>query len=501
MEHIREACKIISIYSNVPVNGRPEYAANLATAIAKVTDKKTAVIDCSGFLKSISPESGVDLLDMKNAEMETLGILRNKYSYVVINMHEEKTEALLDILSYSDSVHFFVESIPENLKNACVFLGDLIEDRERNITAKLRIAIYRLDVFDKLSEEEISWLLKRDVWAMIPEPGVLDPLIGAGGIPAVLRSSFSPYSVAVVRIAKKETGRLLGLALGSGAAFGLAHIGVLKVLEESRIPVDIVSGSSIGALIASMWGLGLSSEKIEHIARSLKNKLNIMRLLDFTIPISGILAGARLKRFLKSILGEKTFEDLRIPVKIMVYDLANRETITIDKGRLLDAVFMSIAVPGIFEPKVEKDRVFIDGGVSDPVPVDVLLYHGVSKIIAVNVLPGPQDIYMRNMAVKSRIRKEESRICNSPFYIKAGLIARRFFRKIFTPNIFDVIMTTMQAMEYMLAENSCRKAGVAIHPVLRDATSIDFHLVRSFIKKGEDEARAHLKEIKRLILD
>ena len=156
----------------------------------------------------------------------------------------------------------------------------------------------------------MSWLLRREVWATLPEPGILDTLIDSEGIPLVLKKQDIPYSKAILYIAKSVSGKLLGLALGSGAAFGLAHIGVLRVLEQNHIAIDIVSGSSIGALIASLWGLGFSSDKIEHIAKKLKYKLNLMRLLDFTIPVSGILAGKRLKRFLKSILGEKTFEDL-----------------------------------------------------------------------------------------------------------------------------------------------------------------------------------------------
>src|SRR3989338_6228365 len=169
---------------------------------------------------------------------------------------------------------------------------------------------------------------------------------------------------------KQDNKNMIGLALGSGAAFGMAHIGVLNVLEREKIPIGVVSGASIGALIAAMWGIGLNAKEIQRISEKLKIKLNIIRLLDFTFPISGILAGRRLRRFLKAILGENTFEDLKIPVKIIVCDLSNRETIAVDKGRLLDAVYKSIAVPGIFQPIMENGRMLVDGGILDPVPVD-----------------------------------------------------------------------------------------------------------------------------------
>lgn len=295
-----------------------------------------------------------------------------------------------------------------------------------------------------------------------------------------------------------ENKNMIGLALGSGAAFGLAHIGVLKILEREEIPIGVVSGASIGALIATMWGIGLSSHEIQKISERLKIKLNILRLLDFTFPITGLLAGKRLRRFLRAILGDSTFEDLKVPVKIIVYDLANRETIVIDKGMLLDAVYKSIAVPGIFQPIVEDGRILVDGGIMDPVPVDILFRSGAKKIIAVNVLPGPKNIYERNMALKEAAKEEENVLRQGSLGEKIGVHLLRFFRKMFTPNIFDVIMTSMQAMEYSIAEINCCRADVNLHPVLSNATSIDFHLVKQFVKIGEEEALRHIDKIRAL---
>ncbi len=292
---------------------------------------------------------------------------------------------------------------------------------------------------------------------------------------------------------------IIGLALGSGAAFGLAHIGVLKVLERENIQIGAVSGASIGAVIAAMWGIGLSSKEIENISGRMKRKFNVMRLMDFTFPISGILAGKRLKRFLGAILGDRTFDDLKVPVKIIVYDLANRESFAIDKGKLVDAVYKSIAVPGIFQPVIEDGRMFVDGGILDPLPVDALFKSGANKVIAVNVLPGPRNIYERNMALKELAKEEENIIRNGSWDERTGVRLARFFRKVFTPNIFDVIMTSMQAMEYSLAEISCSRADVSLHPVLSDAISTDFHLVKNFVKIGEGETLKNIEKIRALV--
>jgi len=295
-----------------------------------------------------------------------------------------------------------------------------------------------------------------------------------------------------------ENKNMIGLALGSGAAFGMAHIGVLNVLEREKIPIGVVSGASIGALIAAMWGIGLKAQEIQRISERLKRKLNILRLLDFTFPISGILAGRRLRRFLRAILGESTFDDLKVPVKIIVCDLANRETVVVDKGRLLDAVYKSIAVPGIFQPIMEDGRMFVDGGVMDPVPVDILFKSGAKKVIAVNVLPGPKNICERNMALKEALKEEENVLRQGSLDEKICVHLTKFFRKMFTPNIFDVIMTSMQAMEYSIAEINCRRADVNLHPVLSNAISTDFHLVNQFVKIGEEETLRHIDKIRAL---
>jgi len=489
--------KIISVYSNLKVSGKTEYAINLAAAIASVTKKKVVFVEMASSFEG--PLQGMDVLLQGYISIEELDALKKRYDYIIINLPFMPDNGYDKLFELSESVHYFIDSVEENLKDAGLFFKT-IQDNESliRLSNKIKIVVNRLRTIGIFDLEEITWLIKKDVWAIVPESSTFESIVDQNGKPIVLRSVDSPYSKAVLYIAKKETGMLLGLALGSGAAFGLAHIGVLRVIEENNITVDVLSGSSMGALIACMWGLGISSDEIEEIARRLRNKLNIMRLLDFSIPISGILRGQRLKRFLKNILGEKTFEDLKIPVKIIVYDLTNRETLIIEKGLLVDAVFMSISVPGIFKPEMLQNSLIIDGGISDPVPVDALLKEGVRKIIAVNVIPGPEDICSRNVYLKKKLQEEENIIRNSPLYIRIGLYIIRLLRKVFTPNIFDVIMSCFQAMEYILAEDSCRKADVVLRPIVIEATPIDFHLVKDFIRCGEEEARKHISEIKRL---
>ena len=494
MEKIRHSSKIISIYGNTSDNDRKEYAINLTAALARLTGVKVALI--SKDITAVSRE--VDILALEPLDKYAIKQLKDNYQYIIIDLSSVAGEELYKIFSFSEAIHFFVDSTKDSLKKGYEFLEALIKKGLKCSHDKFKIVVNSLNIFDKFSKEEMSWLIKRNIWAIVPESDILEPSIDLKGVPCVLKSETSKYSKAILRIAKTESNKLLGLALGSGGAFGIAHIGVLRILEENRVSIDIVSGSSIGALIASMLGLGFPVDKMERIAKKLKSRLNLMRLLDFTVPISGMLAGRRMRRFLKSFLKDKTFQDLKIPIKIMVYDLRNRETLSIEKGLLVDAVYRSIAIPGIFKPKVEKGRMLVDGGVSDPVPVGALLKEGIKKIIAVNVLPGPEDIYKRNMMLKKIFEQEENLMRKGPFYAKIIIMIKRFFRNIFTPNIFDVIMTSMQSIEYMLAEASCKKIEVVLRPVLSEASSIDFYRVKDFIKRGEEETTLYLDEIKAL---
>lgn len=494
-----DSSKVIAVYSTTHREAKTWYAINLATALAMITKGKVLFIDIASELEyKISSDAKIERLRQGRIKERQIENIKKDYLYTIINASGEADESIYRIFTDADAVHFFVDSTKDDLGAAHGFLEDLLEKGLEPIHSKTGVIVNRLNIFDKFSKEEMAWLIKRDISAIVPEPGIMDAALDSSGTPLVLKSKDSSYSKAILRIAKKESGKLLGLALGSGSAFGLAHIGVLKILEDRRITIDIVSGSSIGALIAGMHGLGFSVDKIKGVAKKLRSKLKILRLMDFTLPISGILSGKRMKMFLRKIFEEKTFEDLEIPVKIMVYDLANRETLVIETGLLADAVYMSIAVPGIFKPKIEKERVIIDGGVSDPVPVDILLRQGVKKIIAVNVLPGPKDMHEKNMLLKKRDSEEKNLMLTAPFNVRIGLSIMKYLRRIFTPNIFDVIMTTMQSMEYVLGENSCRKADVVLRPVLSSANSTDFHLANDFIKRGEEDALSHAEEIARL---
>ena len=175
----------------------------------------------------------------------------------------------------------------------------------------------------------------------------------------------------------------VGIALGSGGGRGLAHIGVLKVLEENNIPIDFIAGSSIGALIGGFYASGLSISKIEEIALS-TNWRKIFSIIDLNYK-QGLIKGDKLKFFIEKNLINKKFEKCKIPFIAVATDLKTGSTITFNKGNLATAIRASISIPLIFRPLKIGKYILADGGLSSPVPVDIARQMGAQIIIAVNL--------------------------------------------------------------------------------------------------------------------
>jgi len=159
------------------------------------------------------------------------------------------------------------------------------------------------------------------------------------------------------------------LALSSGAAKGFAHIGVIQVLEEQGIEVDVVAGASIGAYIGALWTFGFKGTEIEELARELEGRWGFWSLIDPTFPPRrGFLRGHALKRRLMRSIGEARFADLERPLRVVVGNLATLDRTALAGGHVASAVHASMAVPGICVPVTLDGEAFIDGGIVDLCP-------------------------------------------------------------------------------------------------------------------------------------
>lgn len=175
--------------------------------------------------------------------------------------------------------------------------------------------------------------------------------------------------------------RRLGLALGGGGGKGTAHLGVLEVIEELGIPIDLIVGSSAGGAVAVLYAAGLSIEQIREVFRS-----TALRRVAVPDPTrTGLIGQRRREEILRLLLGERTFADLSIPCGVMTTDLVSGRPVLIDEGPLVEAVLATTALPPIFPPVVRDEMILADGGILNNLPVDAAQALGAQRVIAVEL--------------------------------------------------------------------------------------------------------------------
>ncbi len=184
-----------------------------------------------------------------------------------------------------------------------------------------------------------------------------------------------------MRIPLVSEPRGVGLALGGGAARGLAHIGVLKVLEEEGIRVDCIAGTSAGSLIGAAFAAGLSWKEILERARG----INWFDIVSPSLPRMGLLRMERLQRLLEATWGNRTFESLSIPLSVVAVDIVSGDQVVLSKGSIARAVRASCSIPGVFEPVAEDGRTLVDGGLLNNVPADIARQMGAGIVLAVDL--------------------------------------------------------------------------------------------------------------------
>jgi NTE family protein len=173
----------------------------------------------------------------------------------------------------------------------------------------------------------------------------------------------------------------IGVALGGGFARGIAHIGVLKVLEEEGIPIRVVTGTSVGALIGACYCSGLSVDEMEQVAYNTR----FTTFARWTLSRCGFASNDRMVSFLTRTLKLKTFEEMRIPLGVSATDFNTGEGVVFHSGSISDPVRASCAYPGMFLPVEIRGRYFVDGMLSHPVPTRPALEMGADRVLAVHL--------------------------------------------------------------------------------------------------------------------
>jgi NTE family protein len=342
-----------------------------------------------------------------------------------------------------------------------------------------------------------------------------------------------------------KSSKKIGYALGGGAARGLSHIGVLKVFEEHSIFPNIITGTSMGALIGALYAGGINVDDIERLAKRLGlGRLALMA--DVTLPFSGLIGGRRVTSLLKSILGDLTFSQLKYDFACVATDINTGEQVILREGSLTEAVRASISLPGIFTPVKIKGRYLVDGGLVNEVPVSVCREMGADYVIGVNVIPGPSRMMHRpkesriahtgkptelgkiknerkptmlssvqrlplisnlpSLPLLSRFDDIENAITRFLTYRQPKL--RRAMSKPLgwvqkvnpkrlkpkTPGLIDILSQTLIIAEYRVAMENLKDADMVISPDVRDIGFWQFHKAAQAIALGEEATRLAIQQ-------
>jgi len=450
------------------------------------TDVKSKLIEHpSGFhYLRVSIANPGEIEEKKLSQLLTF--LTYKYDYLFVRLPTEIIHTGFHSLKHSDLVYVYSESDSDSLASC----RELLEEFEKGFgfsrnEIKILIPEDQEDLRETAFEDKELFLGQR-IFSLIPDKEI----------------KAERYDSVIRYLAKDLTGNLVGLALGSGAAYGLSHIGVIKALERENIPIDVVAGSSMGALVGAIWAAGYGSEDLERIAGTIDKKRGFFRVLGFrdvSIAHQGFFKGNQLCRFLKPYLGGKTFQDMKKQLRIVATNMFTAEEVVFRAGPVVDAVRASVSIPGIFRPMSYKGQFLIDGGVIDPLPVRVLSQLSVKKIIAVNVLPSPKDWAAKYQMHLDSSRKRDELMTYQKFWGKIFRQSTDHFKRRYSGNIFNAIMNTIQFLEYEMSQNSGMKADVLIHPICREAHWAQFYYPKKFIKAGEDAAMELMPEIRRLL--
>ena len=262
----------------------------------------------------------------------------------------------------------------------------------------------------------------------------------------------------------------IGLALGSGAARGFAHIGVLEVLEEEKIPVHYIAGTSMGALIGGLYASGLGIKKLKEFACQTDWK-KVAILLAPSLSKSGLVSGERIGKYLRSFLGNRKIEELPIPFACVATDILSGEEIIIDKGDLVDGIRASISIPGILTPVILDGRILADGGIVDPIPVNVVSKMGADFVIASNA----NSLFSNKLPVKIEDTRARS--------------------KIKVPSIFTILLQSTSVMQRKMIRDSLLKADLVINSEVSNIKLLEFYKAKETVDAGRKAARKVLKDM------
>ena len=293
----------------------------------------------------------------------------------------------------------------------------------------------------------------------------------------------------------------IGLALGSGSARGWSHIGVIRVLERAGISPEIVCGTSIGSLVGAAYAAG-ELDRLEHWVKDLRWQ-TIVGFLDLKMG-GGLIEGSKLVDFFRSKYNDQGIGQLSKAFSCVATELVSGREIWLREGSVIDAVRASIALPGLFTPALQEERLLVDGGLVNPVPVSLCRAMGADIVIAVDLnwdLVGHRNRI--STVAKTDIGPAENGMVNAllaKLRPASRLLAEQQAEQEM-PSMLDVMTTSLNIMQVRITQSRLagEPADAMIRPRLSDIASMDFHRGKIAIAEGERAAEYALPMIQELL--
>ncbi|MFP6854729.1 MAG: patatin-like phospholipase family protein [Opitutales bacterium] len=289
---------------------------------------------------------------------------------------------------------------------------------------------------------------------------------------------------------KRKTRPRVGLALSAGGARGLAHVGVIQVLEENGITVDCVAGSSMGAYVGACWCGGHGGKKLEEIALSHRGNFGPWKLLDLAWFFRrGLIHGNKLETSLRERIGDMSFRQMNRPFAISATRFDTLEPIVMKTGDVASAARASCSMPGICVPSERKGIELFDGGMTDPLAISALASLGVDRIIACCALRDPRHkrLHLRRKRLTSPRFRSFLRLLN----VRLNPFAKG--------NVYDIVMRAVEAAQHRVLERDIIVPDVVIRPATTRLRWYAFHKPELYLEAGRRAAESQLDSIRALI--
>jgi len=390
----------------------------------------------------------------------TLAILRTRYDHVFFDLSPTLNPLSRRALRLSDRTLFLSANTPEDVNSAKEKLSEIkaiVGEAPSIISVGVshlmgRTGLHRSQIRDILEIPEVPevWVDRRE------EEEASD-----------LNQTFAKRMSGARRVAREIGGVRVGLVLGAGGARGWAHIGVLEALEKERVTVDMIAGTSIGALVGAIYAKTCSAEETLRltVGKFPNRKTARKKIFDYTVPSRGFIKGNKILRMVEDAVEKADFLDLTIPLAVVAVDIHSGEPVVLNRGSVAEAVRSSIAIPGVMEPARIEQRWLVDGGLVNPVPADILIRKGIDFIIGVFL---------------------ESRISKIEWDLRKG------------PNIINILAKSFAIITSQASHGITDLVDVAIHPKVDSFSWDDFHKGEELVRIGRDATYEVMDRIKEL---